>query len=128
MGRIFPFFFCVSDFSTAFSIIKTNYEVAVGGKLQLTCQTDGWWEYCNWIHTSRCEFEWKRRHDAVKMQSCMGLNSRVAFTGNYDSHECQIEISNATSLVDAGNWTCDIESYVFGPIRGDKDIATINVI
>jgi hypothetical protein len=28
----------------------------------------------------------------------MGLHSRVAFTGNYDSHECQIEISNATSL------------------------------
>ena len=29
---------------------------------------------------------------------------------------------------DAGNWTCDIESYVFGATRGDKDIATINVI
>ena len=32
--------FGVSDFSSAFSIIKTNYEVTASGKLQLTCQTN----------------------------------------------------------------------------------------
>ena len=40
--KIFAFLFCVSDFSTAFSIIKTD-EVTAGEKLQLTCQTDKWY-------------------------------------------------------------------------------------
>ena len=32
------------------------------------------------------------------MQSCMGLHSRLTFTGNYENHECQIQITlnNAT--------------------------------
>ena len=73
------------------------------------------WEYCVWRHNGHeCEFEWKRTKDAIVMQSCMGLHSRVSYTGNYDTHECQIEVRNTTSDEDAGNWACHMESYVFG--------------
>ena len=39
------------------------------------------------------------------------MGPRVTYTGNYDNHECEIEISNV-SADDNGSWTCDIESYV----------------
>ena len=71
-------------------------------------------EYCYWRHNDRlCEFEWKRNAWAIRQQSCHGFNSRVKYIGDYDSHECKIELSGV-GLDDAGNWTCDMESYVTG--------------
>ena len=37
----------------------------------------------------------------------------MTYIGNYDNHECKIELSNV-GLDDAGTWTCDMESYVSG--------------
>ena len=77
-------------------------------------------EYCDWIHNGQiCQFEWKRATDSVQKQACNGLDPRVTYTGNYDNHECEIEISKV-SAEDNGTWTCDIESYVWGPGRGYK--------
>ena len=38
--------------------------------------------------------------------------------GDYDSHECSVRLSDASAASDAGRWTCEVEDYVFGPIRG----------
>ena len=46
-----------------------------------------------------------------------GLNNRTTFKGNFKNDECKIELKNVT-LTDSGNWTCEMESYVFGPLRG----------
>ena len=72
-------------------------------------------EYCYWRHQNHglCEFEWKRSDWAVRQQACHGLKSRVKYIGNYDKNECTIELSNV-GFDDAGNWTCDMESYVTG--------------
>ena len=38
-------------------------------------------------------------------------------TGNYEAHECKIEIS-LLNPEDAGEWSCELEDYVWGPGRG----------
>ena len=55
------------------------------------------------------------------------MNSRVQFNGNYDAHECKIEIKNITSD-DNGTWTCEMESYVFGEGSGGKVEKNIELI
>ena len=47
----------------------------------------------------------------------MGIHSRVKYVGNYDAHECEIEVSNVSSD-DSGVWSCDVESYVLGATSG----------
>ena len=39
------------------------------------------------------------------------------FTGDNDKYECTIQLNYITTG-DFGNWTCEMESYVFGPFRG----------
>ena len=51
--------------------------------------------------------------------TCMDINSRVKYVGNYTAHECEIEVSNVSSD-DSGVWTCDVESYVLGAGSGYK--------
>ena len=51
------------------------------------------------------------------MQTCVGINSRVKYVGNYTAHECEIEVSNVSSD-DSGVWSCDVESYVLGATSG----------
>ena len=55
------------------------------------------------------------------------MNDRIEFVGNYNEYDCSIELSNL-SVSDAGEWTCDLESYVWGPISGTKDTAEFNLI
>ena len=58
-----------------------------------------------------------------------GLNIRTEFKGNFEHYECKIQLKNI-GLTDSGIWTCEMESYVFGPIRGTvqrKDMS-LNVI
>ena len=75
-------------------------------------------EDCTWRHNGQlCQFVWKRTSDAVEMQTCMGINSRVKYVGNYTAHECEIEVSNVSSD-DSGVWSCDVESYVLGATSG----------
>ena len=66
-----------------------------------------------------CEFEWKKAHDAVRLQKCTAdLRTRIKFVGDYGRHECAIEIKGAKNEVDAGAWECEMEDYVWGPARG----------
>ena len=77
-------------------------------------------EYCSWRHNGQlCKFEWKRSSNAVLMQFCRGMHSRVKYVGNYTAHECEIEVSNVSSD-DSGVWSCDVESYILGANRGYK--------
>ena len=99
-----------------------------GESVVLKCVTNDWYEYCLWQHKERvCEFEWKRDFGAVRKQKCdQDLKARVQFVGKYSEHECAIQVSNIT-LSDGGEWTCELESYVWGPISGSKDTARIYV-
>ena len=102
----------------------------IGDTLTLSCQADGYFEYCDWYHKGRvCKFEWKRWHSAVRKQSCYRkLRNRMNYIGNYDKHECKVELSNV-DVSDSGNWTCQVEGYGFFT-RGDivKKQLSINVM
>ena len=50
------------------------------------------------------EWKWSGK---VERQTCTGLHARAKYAGNYENHECTIEINNV-SAEDAGVWSCDI--------------------
>ena len=112
----------------AFKIKKTSLSppgtAKVGSTVELSCQTDSYYEYCDWWvgeydEEKECRFEWKSKHDAVKKQKCPTLKNRMQFDGNYEAHECKVVLSNV-GLADSGNWTCKIEQYKAigrGPVR-----------
>jgi hypothetical protein len=85
----------------AFQIIKSSRSpqgpVKVGSTVELTCQTDENYEYCDWwigdfTREKECRFEWKRSHGAVKQQKCDTLKDRMQFIGKND--ECKVVLSN----------------------------------
>ena len=100
-----------------------------GENVIMKCVTSNWYEFCTWKHEERiCKFEWKRRFGEVRKQVCdQDLNDRFRFLGNYNQHECSIQLSHV-SQSDLGEWTCQMESYVLGPISGNKDKAILNLI
>lgn len=108
----------------AFNIVKTSFqeEVSIGDTIKLSCTSDGYFEHCVWRHKSEvCEYEWKKSHDAVLKQRCSArIDSRIKFMGEYNKHECSIEIEDA-NLEDAGGWQCEMEAYMWGPIAGATD-------
>ena len=56
--------------------------------------------------------------DAVVRQTCHDdISGRITLVGDYKNHECSIHIRNLF-LEDAGEWTCQLESYVWGSTRG----------
>ena len=70
----------------------------------------------------QCEFEWKRSSGKVELQipKCSKYHNRIEFSGNYDQHVCAMKLENVT-LEDEGKWSCELEEYKFGSIRGNKD-------
>ena len=54
---------------------------------------------------------------------------RIKIVGNYENHQCQIELSGVR-LRDGGNWSCEMEEYVWGSIRGtsDKTVVSLTVV
>ena len=122
---------CISN---AFQITQTsidpNQPIQVGETVRLSCQSDGHYEYCIWRHKNRvCNFEWKSAYNDVKKQTCTELNDRAHFRGSYESHECSIDLEN-TQLSDQGEWSCEMESYVWGLTRGSthKKSLSLHVI
>ena len=120
--------------SNAFQITQTsinpNQPIQVGETVRLSCQSDAYYEYCIWRHKNRvCNFEWKKTHNDAKEQICTELNDRAHFRGSYESHECSIDLENA-QLSDQGEWSCEMESYFWGPARGSthKRSLSLNVI
>ena len=55
----------------------------------------------------------------VTFGECDDFSGRVKFNGDYNQNECGVEISGAR-LEDAGDWTCQLESYSFGGQRGEQ--------
>ena len=69
----------------------------------------------------QCEFEWKRSSGKVELQipKCSYYHNRIEFSGNYDKHVCGMKLENV-NLEDEGKWSCELEEYRFGGIRGNK--------
>merc|ERR1719242_2928181 len=57
----------------------------------------------------------------------MELDPRTTYSGDYEKHECSITISSV-QLRDAGSWSCEMESYVWGSTRGYKSKNKIEVV
>ena len=107
--------------------MEPNHPIQVGATVRLACQSDAAYEYCIWRHKNRvCQFEWKRAHDEVKKQTCAELNDRAHFRGSYDDYECSIDLENV-HLSDQGEWSCEMEHYVWGPARGSTHKKTLNL-
>ena len=107
--------------------IKPMEAIEVGSTVRLSCKSDGHYEYCVWRHRNRvCNFEWKKSHGAVKKQTCTELDNRAIFKGDYDSHECAIDLTNV-QLSDNGEWSCEMESYVWGIVRGYTHKKSLNL-
>jgi len=105
--------------------------VELGGTLRLVCTSNEYFEYCTWTHAGerQCDLEWKMMKDKVIIQECHSeLSHRVSVTGDYNSHECGIEIEGFEAK-DAGNWTCEMEEYYKfgGRGSGPTDSLTLTV-
>ena len=48
------------------------------------------------------------------------------FVGNYERHECGIELRDAR-VSDGGEWTCVMENYVWGPARGYEVAKSVEI-
>ena len=51
----------------------------------------------------------------------------MRFIGNYEQHECKVELKNV-SLPDVGKWECELESYVLGGSKGSGYISKKSVM
>ena len=74
-------------------------EIPCGSKLNLTCNSDGYWERCKFtLHNIRksCDFQWKRDVWNITTLECSDFEGRARFVGNYDSYECGMELDNVT--------------------------------
>ena len=132
--KVLVFLVPIFSHARSFQIIESNLvsnindTINLGDTVTLKCVASEWYEYCSWTHNNQiCKFEWKRSFSGVRIQDCDDdLKERMQFLGNYNDHECLIELSNV-SLSDTGEWVCALESYVWGPISGTIDRATLNL-
>ena len=57
--------------------------------------------------------EWKRAKGGVSVENCHdSLSDRISISGDYDSHECGLTITNL-QIEDAGTWECEVAEYIF---------------
>ncbi len=94
-----------SSQSSSLFNLSPSQGVRVGAPLTLSCTSSDFYEFCTWKQHGgdgdTCEFEWKAADSEVKKTSgcSLGLNGRIAFTGDYNSHECAVTIDNASPAV-----------------------------
>merc|ERR1711936_1272200 len=118
---------------SAFRVKKvspTEVRVKEGHPFKVICTTDNWYEWCTFKTNDKiCEIEWKSDLYNVTMGQCEDYSGRVEFRGDYNQYECGLKISKARTE-DAGEWSCELESFVKGGRRGDgyKAKKTFNVI
>lgn len=96
-----------------------SVSVDEGGSIELFCAVDSYYEWCTFKrHDGKiCDFEWKRDLWGLDVLECSEFEGRYVRTGEYDKNECGFKLSNVT-LEDAGQWTCELESYHSGRYRG----------
>jgi len=128
----FKIFSLLLSLTDAFKIVSISQNEKVhqpGEPVTLLCKSDDYWEYCTWTHKKReCSLEWKYKKGGVIKQNCHDeLDPRTTYSGDYEKHECSITISSV-QLRDAGSWSCEMESYVWGSTRGYKSKSKIEVV
>lgn len=120
-------FKCVMAFNIVETEVSKPQGVYVGHSVELKCKTNEWYEFCVWRHRDRvCKFEWKMMHNEVKEQVCTALGHKIEFIGNYNAHECEIRLLSV-SPIDAGVWSCEMESYVPGVGSGYSSKASLHL-
>ena len=86
--------------SYAFELVTVEPKATVipyGGKLRLTCNADGDYEWCKFIHNDKiCDFQWKRDVWNITTLECSDFEGRSRFVGCYDNYECGMELENVT--------------------------------
>ena len=121
------FVYGIPAFEIKYTSIYPSNPVEIGSTVRLSCQTDGHYEYCIWKHKSRtCNFEWKYISGTVEQTMCNEIGNRTTFIGSYDDHECAMELNNIQFL-DAGEWSCEMEKYVLGSLRGSSHKKTLRL-
>ena len=106
----------------AFELKSVNpnvLRVEEGHSFKVICTTDNWWEYCTFRKGDKsCDFVWKKGPYNVTIGECDDFAERFEFRGSYDNYECGLEILEAEEA-DDGEWSCEMESYVKGGLKGD---------
>ena len=86
--------------SSAFELVTVqpaSTTIPYGGKLILTCNPDGYYEWCKFIHNDKiCDFQWERAAWNITMLECSDFAGRARFIGTYDNYECGMELDNVT--------------------------------
>ena len=88
----------------------------LGSNVTLKCKASDSLEKCKWYHKSRgsCLFEWTVLNGNKETKKCSSaLNKRVKFIGN--DEDCSIRLHDI-SPNDRGEWKCELQSYVLGPL------------
>jgi len=123
--------------SLSFQIISYSQSaksMEPGQTIHLLCKSDKSWEFCQWKHMNKeqevvrdCLMEWKRSKGGVSVEKCADtLSDRISISGDYDSHECGLTISNI-QIEDAGTWECEMEEYRWGDwVSGYKHTQLLN--
>ena len=93
-------FIVILSTSYAFELVTVEpkaTEISYGGKLRLTCNPDGYYEWCKFIHNDKvCDFQWKKDVWNITTLECSDFEERARFVGTYDNYECGMEIDNVT--------------------------------
>jgi len=95
--------------------------VKLGEPFSVLCTASSWYEWCTFTHDGNsCEYQWKKTPYNVTDGPCDDFQDRAEFVGDYNYYQCGITITKAEPG-DAGEWSCDIVSYVNGNggSRGD---------
>ena len=110
-----------------FEIVKnepaTSY-VKEDGVLTLLCESDTYWEWCTFKAPAGkiCDYVWTKEDRGngrwnISVEACDDFAGRqIEFQGDYDSYQCGIKLTGVQPE-DAGEWTCEMESYHAGYTR-----------
>ena len=92
--------FVIISTSSAFELVKVEPKsttIPYGSKLRLTCNVDGYYEWCKFIHNDKfCDFQWKKDIWNITTLECSDFEGRAHFFGTYDNYECGMELDNVT--------------------------------
>ena len=98
--KSFIVLFTILSTSYAFELVTVEPKATVipyGGKLRLTCNADGHYEWCKFMHNDKiCDFQWKRDVWNITTLECSDFEGRSRFVGTYDNYECGMELDNVT--------------------------------
>ena len=117
---------------SAFKVSVQTPKVTVkqGSPFTVICTADNRYRSCTFRKGGKiCEIEWNLYSSHVTMGQCDDFAGRVKFRGDYNSHECGLEIVNA-DIEDDGDWSCEFESNVLSFRQGtiSSENFTVDVV